>query len=423
MTMRWILNSRRPGRWLCAVTVAASLGSGCRLSHMVFNGGSLNAMAHRAESEEITGNVKSIEVENDCGAVSVTAVEDASYRWKWDLTVRSETDAEARDSLSIPVLRAETNGDVLRLTVKLPGFNRRRQFASDFELRVPKTVAVRARSHFGPVEIAGVDGPVTARSESGSVDVRQVSGRVDAQTSFSSLRVDNVGPATLRNQSGEVEAAHVHGDADVETSFGRLEATDIGGDLKARNQSGSIEARRVAGKADLKTSFSSLTAEDIDGPLTARNQSGSLTAKGIKGNGELETSFSALEASDISGDARLRNQSGQISVRNVTGAVSAETSFSAMHIEGSGESFVCRNQSGEISVRARSPNLTRLEAKTSFSAIDIELPSSVSRSISAHTTFGDVQSDFPVTIKSGGGVGEIALEDQSGSIHIHRIAE
>ena len=411
-------------RLFAALALSATLAGGCGVGHAVFGGTSFNATARKRQSGPIPADIKQIEVVNQCGAVDIAPSDDASCHWNWSLEVRAETSAEAQDGLDAPEFRAETNGDTLRLSMVLPRNNwRRRQFESDFELRVPKAVSILARDQFGPVKIIGVDGPVDAQSESGPVTVRDIRKKVGARTSFSSLRVENIGPASLRDQSGELVAVRVHGPLDVETSFASLEVTDIDAELIARNQSGRIEAARVQGKADLRTSFSSLTAADVHGPLTARNQSGSVSARHIKGDCQLETSFAALEASDTEGNVHVKNQSGEVAVRKARGAITAETSFSSMLIEAAGDSFVCRNQSGPITVRASSATLKEVRATTSFSSLTVQLPANINPSISAHTSFGQVTSDFPAVRKTDPGAADIVLDNQSGNITIRRLED
>jgi hypothetical protein len=409
----------------CAAALLLSLA-------FISYGGNLSSSAVRTQNADISPDVKTIEVENKFGEVKVVAVESGPVGWSWKLETRAKTDALAQADAALVTLAAETNGDHLRLALVLPEKNRDWQLVSDLELHVRKASAIRVRNHFGPVEITGVDGPVDARSESGMIEVHDVQGKLMAQTSFASLKVDGSGPATLKDQSGEIDAAHIHGALEIETSFARLKATDIGGPLNARNQSGSIEAVRVQGKADLKTSFATLEASDIAGPLKARDQSGSITAVRVKGNAELETSFAGLNMEEIEGDAELRNQSGLIKVRKVTGSIQAATSFAAMDIEGSGRTFICHNQSGMITLHAKSSALARIDAQTSFSALDVQLPAGIKPAIRAHTSFADVESDFPVLLKRSGedpfagvdpAVPRIALENQSGRIRVQSASE
>ena len=98
-----------------------------------------------------------------------------------------------------------------------------------------------------------------------------------------------------------------------------------------------------------------------------------------------------------------------------------------MRIEGSGRNFVCHNQNGLISLASASPELSRIEARTSFSPLQLRLPAAIKPAIQAHTSFGSIESDFPVIMKAKGqnafasvesGVPQVVLENQNGSINI-----
>jgi hypothetical protein len=98
-----------------------------------------------------------------------------------------------------------------------------------------------------------------------------------------------------------------------------------------------------------------------------------------------------------------------------------------MEISGAGPSFVCDNQFGEISVQATSRSLARLEARTSYAALNVRLPSALKPSIQAHTTYGAIESDFPVVLKSSSevsqatqetGVPAVSLRNQNGKIRV-----
>ncbi|HWD18818.1 MAG TPA: hypothetical protein VHB20_06020 [Verrucomicrobiae bacterium] len=409
--------------WLAFILLALAavvMVSGCRFSLPRFALGNYDSAAMKTQSDGITDEIRRIEIDNRLGAVRVAAVEGPPYGWTWKLETYAQTRAAVQSAISEATLTVSTNDGTLRLALNLPEPARRARYESELELRTPKDVAVQVHNAFGAVEINGVKGPVDARSQSGPVVVQHVRLKVDGQTSFAPLRVEDCGPANLRNQSGAITAGHVHGPLDAETSFGPLRAWDIDGYVTARDTSGSMDATRINGLADVATTFGSIMASDINGPLTAHDQSGSISANHIRGDIKLETSFSSITIDDAAGRADLKNQSGQISVRGVTGDVVANTSFGALDIDGSGDSFICHNQSGPISLRATSERLAKIEARTSFSGINVHLPFAAHPEIHAHTTFGEVASDFPMSPADGGQTARLTLENQSGQIRILR---
>ncbi len=98
-----------------------------------------------------------------------------------------------------------------------------------------------------------------------------------------------------------------------------------------------------------------------------------------------------------------------------------------MRVEGAGRNLVCHNRNGLISIGSVSPEVSRIEAHTSFCPLEVRLPAAMKPAIQAHTSFGRVESDFPVLMKTPGqnafagvetGVPRIVLDNQNGPITI-----
>jgi hypothetical protein len=417
-------------------TVAASVlaaMTGCDFHISNFSGGwsdaDLKAVTNVVQTAGIPAGLKGLEVDNRFGTIHITGTDNGTTGWTWKLAVRARSDSVAQQIASGASCKAELDGDHLTLVVSLPHPKQPHSFQSDFEITVPKSAAVRAQNRFGRTDIADLAGDVQATNENGRLEIRNIGGTVRARTSFDTLSVSNTGPATLKNQNGEIQAAAIHGPLDARTSFDSLLAEDIGGAATLRNQNGRIEATGIGGPLDAKTSFNSINARDIGGPVHLRDQNGSIKIVQARGDADIETSFDNLSVDGIQGDAILKNQNGGVTASGITGSVKASTSFAAMEIAGAGSKFVCHNQNGAIRLSATSTALTSIEAKTSFDTLEVHLPASLKPAIQARTTFADVESDFPVLMKSRGedsfadvapDTARITLQNQNGKIGVVR---
>lgn len=367
----------------CSVNVSSSPG---------WSDSDLKVVTNVVQSAAIPAGLKNLEVDNRSGAIRITGTESGPTSWTWKLKIRARTDASAQQIASTASCKAELDGDRLKLVFVPPDSKEPHTFQSDFEITVPKSVAVRTENHYGGTAIAGLNGDVEAAGQSGAVEIRNVGGMVRAQNSYATLKVSSAGSATLKNQSGSIEATGIRGPLVAETSYASLIARDIGGPVKLRNQSGRIEVER-AGDADIKTSYAGLSVKEING------------------------------------DALLVNQSGSVKASAITGSVKASTTYASMDITGSGSNFVCDNQSGSISLRATSATLTDLQARTSYAALEVRLPAAMKPVIQARTSYAEVESDFPVLLKPRGqdafadvppGTPRINLQNQSGKIRVIR---
>lgn len=382
-------------RLACLLLAAALclLAGGCHITTSDSSEPRLTAVAQVAQKGAIPADLETLEVDNSFGAVNVTAAEIETGEWSWTLTVRAQTDALAKEAADATKYRAEREGGRLRLAVAFPEAKGPRRFQSDFEIRLPKSVAVRTVNRFGRTTITGVAKDVDATGHHGSVSISSVDGQVRAKTAFSSLTIHDTGPATLLSHHGSINATSVRGSLDAETSFASLTARQIAGSVKLRNHHGSVETAAVKGDADIKTAFAALRVDGIEG------------------------------------DATLANQHGSVNARNISGSARASTAFAALELSNSGPNLTCRNQHGSIRLSPTASNLASIDAETSFGSLDVHLPAGIKPAIQARTTFADVESDFPVLMKPRNeeafadvepGTPRLTLQNQHGKIRVTR---
>lgn len=450
---------------LGVLTTLAGCGVHISRSSHSWSDADLQASANVIQTAAIPANLQSLDLDNCNGRVHIVGSGTATNAWTWKLTVRARTDFAAQQIASNVTCKVETVGGHLNLAVTLCDTGEPHNIQSDFEINLPTSAAVQAHNRFGAVEVTGLGGTVDVTDENGQVEIQNVGGSVRARTSFDALSVNNIGQATLNNQNGRIDAVNVrgalkattsfdslivkdvngpaflanqngrievenvHGLLDAATSFDSLEAKSISGTATLRNQNGRIAASDIGSALDAKTSFDSLVARDIGGPVHLRDQNGAIKISQVKGNADIETSFDNLQVKGIQGDAVLFNQNGGVWADGVTGSVKASTSFAAMEITGAGSKFLCHNQNGRIRLRATSSTVTNIEADTSFDSLEVHLPSGMKPAIQAHTTFAEVESDFPVLMKRRGtdafqdvsaDTARITLENQNGKIGVIR---
>jgi DUF4097 and DUF4098 domain-containing protein YvlB len=457
---------------LCFLTLGAALlllqaGCGVHISRSS-NGWSeadLPAVTNIVETAAIPSNLTDLDVDNTFGGVRVTGTETGPMRWTWKLTLRARTEAELQQMTANITCRTNLTGGRLGLAVTIPNLTQPHSIQSDFEITVPKTASARTQTRFGPTEIAQLSGNVDAFGQNGRVGIYQIAGRVKAETSFDSLNVSDTGPAVLKNQNGEIQAIRIGGSLDAGTSFASLLAQDIGGPAALVNQNGGVRAAGITGALGVRTSFDSISAQDIHGAASLTNQNGrvqanniggplevrtsfdSVTARDIagrvfvrdqngrveivraKGDADIRTSFDRLSVEDIEGRAILENQNGEIEASGITGAVKADTSFASVNIKGAGPEFICHNQNGSIRLNSTSTTVTNIEANTSFDNIEVHLPAGLKPALVAHTSFGDIESDYPVIMKVPGqnafadadpAALHAILQNQNGNIRVRR---
>lgn len=156
----------------------------------------------------------------------------------WDRDeMRVRAEHGSRDRIEI-----ESRGTVVSLRA------RRRMgmpAAVDYELTVPRGMALRLGGIHAEIEITGVQGEIHAESVEGNISVRQV-GSVNLSTVEGDIEVD-----------GAAGAVRVHGiDGDIyvrEVSGGPVRAETIDGDLTLENiETGNVDASTVDGEVQYR---------------------------------------------------------------------------------------------------------------------------------------------------------------------------
>jgi hypothetical protein len=386
------------------------------------------ASANIAKDAEIPADLKKLEIQNNMGDVRVTGVKNGPAQWHWRLEVKAGTDQIAREIASNITCTAETDGGRLRIVVNMPSTSEPHSVRSDFDVSLPQSADVDSKTDFGKMTLSDLAGEARARNQNGAIEIRHVAGKVTAQTSFGEINVSDTGEAVLRNQNGEIIAARLAGPLDAHTSFSALRAEEIHGPALLENQNGTIDVRKVDGTLRASTSFAPINANDTAGAAWLRNQNGPITLHQCAGDIDAKTSFSPVLVEDVKGKAVLKNQNGGISAQRIRGPVSASTSFGPIDVYSEGPSLECHNQNGPIHLGA-SDAVSKISADTSFSILEVDLPSVLKPRIVARTSFGNIDSDFPILESdhendtTDGAVSRaprIHLKNENGSIRIAR---
>jgi hypothetical protein len=150
-----------------------------------------------------------------------------------------------------------------------------------YEITVPATARVAARSGSGDLEVADLTGPVDVSTGSGDIRVGRIAEAVKARTG--SGEIDLGGAASLEASTGS----------------GNVVAGSVRGDLEARSGSGDITVgQKGKGSVDVSTGSGDVEVTGANGPVHVRASSGDIRVEG--------TPASDWDVSASSGDVRLR---------------------------------------------------------------------------------------------------------------------
>jgi hypothetical protein len=288
---------------------------------------------------------------------------------------------------------------------------------------------------FGSVEARTIRGDLIVHNNNGNVDISGVGGAANITDSFGNVTFSDVkGRVNCTTSNGRVSGSSISGSAvTIRDSFGNLELSNIAGTLNAETSNGKITLRSAHGAVELRSSFGAIEASDISKGIRAITGNGSVTLTDIGGETFAKTSFGSVSAERISGNLIVENTNGSVTARNVKGDASVTTSFAAVTLESVGGKITVNNQNGGISVAAARPanGCRDISLRTSFSSIRVSIPQGVGYNVTAHTSFGRISTDLPITTTGsvapdslngaiGSGGCQLELTDANGSIEITR---
>lgn len=302
---------------------------------------------------------QALSIENVMGDITVIGEAD---RTEVTLEIRKAaygaTEAAARARLEMATVEVRQTSEAIRIEVAQPEAVEGRPYravAVIFELRVPADTAVRLRTATGAITLTGLGGEADLHTDFGAITVTDHTGGVSGETSVGAVTVQAV-------QAGEAAIA-------LRADFGDLHLEDAaGGDVRALSSTGRITLVEVTatGEVEARTDFGELTLTNVVAP-----------------------------------DYALQSTSGGITVEGAAGQVTARTDFGPITIQQAiSVTLDLQTNSGAIDFSGslgEGPHLVR----TDFGAVSLALPQTAALAVDLHTDFGQVRTEFPVTVSGG----------------------
>jgi DUF4097 and DUF4098 domain-containing protein YvlB len=197
--------------------------------------------------------------------------------------------------------------------------------------------------------------------------------RVKARTESGAIRFTSNGTrATLEPASGRG------------CNDGRFEiSVPAGSRVSARSWSGSVSVRGVHGDVETQTQSADVDVRDV-GRLELETLSGDVNVQGVTGDANINTVSGGVELSGVRGDVAIETVSGDLRLSDVV-AKQVRT----------------HTTSGDLDFAGQILDGGRYEFNTHSGEIALELARDVGAQLSVSTFSGEIDSDFPVTLKAG----------------------
>ena len=295
------------------------------------------------KSLSVSGPV-TLSVTSGSGSIKISSGADGTVRVIGTVRGNSGSGAGSDDEVTRAVKAVETSPPIVQQgnTIKLGTIDDEaisRRVSVSFEVTVPRTTSVTARTGSGSQDIASLAGSVSAHTGSGAITIGAVEGAVEA-----------------RSGSGRVEVAAGKERVSIATGSGEVKVGRVEGTVSIRTGSGSISvAQATAGSVDAATGSGSIAVDSLSGGLTARSASGTITVAGTPGQDWQLHSSSGSIALDIPDGTPFRVEASTSSGRINTDHKLTVSSVGQRELSGAvgdgGRLVSARTSSGSIHIR------------------------------------------------------------------------
>jgi hypothetical protein len=325
----------------------------------------------------LTPDITALRVNNDHGAVNVSASDDN----KITVTVRkrigaeSQGDADRYNTETMPQFTPAGNTIVLDARTQAANDH---FVQSDLDISLPRKMQVQITSRRGDVSVNDRQGEVDINTQHGDVSLEALTGNV-----------------RLNLEKGSAKVAQVTGDIHIDGRLNEVSVTDITGSLQLDGEfNESVKLARISKNVVFKSSRTDLEFSSIAGELDL--DSDDLHAEQLVGPVHLVTRSKEINLEDVSGDLRVQDDNGGIEV--------SMRSLGNVQID---------NRSGDIHLSVPDKAGFRLDARVHDGEIESDFPAiRIDNSDRESTASGTV----------GNGASHIVINNEHDGIEIRRTA-
>lgn len=325
--------------------------------------------------QDLPATVTNLRVNNDHGAVRISAADDNKITVAVRKRVGSDnqSDADKYNSETKPTITAVGNMVTVDAKTQAAGNH---PVQADLDISIPRKMALQITSRRGAVSVTGRDGDVEINNQHGEVSVEDVNGNVKLNIEKSSAKVEQI-----------------NGDVHIDGSLNEVSVTDVKGSAQLDGEfEESVKLARIGKNVAFKSSRTDLEFSRIDGELDL--DSDDLHADQLTGPVHLTTRSKQIRLTDVSGDVRLEDNNGGI----------------------------------EISMRS----LGNVQIDSRNGDVQLNVPDKAGFRVDAHARDGEIQSDFSelkinngdheatATGQVGNGASHIVITNQHDGIEIRK---
>jgi DUF4097 and DUF4098 domain-containing protein YvlB len=345
-----------------------------------------------------------LKVIDDAGSVTVVGADVDSVQVEVVKTAYATTQARAAEEVKNIKYDIDQAGNSITVTYNLPDTitNMPGVYVIspnvdtvDFIITVPNETRVNIDTNFGEVSVANLIGETVILNDFGKIAVENIEGALSISTN-----------------SGTVTASAVKAggdDIELHSDFGSVSLRNASGNnITLDSNSGAITLQEVRATGDIQanTDFGSTSFENGSADsLTVETNSGGVSLIKVRVSKQIKVQddFGEIELDQaLASSYDLHTNSGPINVTGAKGKLKTYTDFGNIKIDNAqAVTLDVKTNSGSVEFNGSlgdGPHLVVSE----FGGIELTLPADSKLDVDLSTSFGNIQSDLPITVTLNG---------------------
>ena len=263
---------------------------------------------------------------------------------------------------------------------------------------------------FGKIEATNISGSASILNSNDDVILEKISGQIDIKNSFGDIDVSETAQGlNIRGSNCDILVSDIKKETIIRNTFGDIQISKINSNLTIDSQNSIIKIANVKGETFVENSFGAVQVENIHAKLTIKNPNGNISAMTVDNDIEILSRFSSISLTNIAGNVDIVNSNGTVIATSVTGNVDIENSFGPVRLTKIGQDIRVDNGNGSIRIKDPAVKLnsgqpagkfcSNIDCSTSFGSIHLVLPQQASIELFARTTWGQIDSEFPIQVE------------------------
>jgi DUF4097 and DUF4098 domain-containing protein YvlB len=363
-----------------------------------------------------------VEVENLAGTVRLVPASGAEVEVVARLVAEGSSASESEKLLALLDVAFEANGD--RVTAKA-------RYPVDEYSTIHYPDPRRHEEEHGLLSLFG-SSRSTVRYQGRRVTV--VSGRrKSAPTLFADfeVRVPRGVAVSVHEAAGFVTGGDLHSAVKVDGDAADVKLRGTGG-VRIHTGSGDVVVRDVDGEARLDTGSGDVTLDGAKGAVELRTGSGDVKAFRVEGDVVIGTGSGDASLTDVAGKlVRITTGSGTLTLDHVTGALELSTGSGDVHGRalGRAESLVVDSGSGNVSLEGDLSDAREIRLGTSSGDVELWLARALPMRLVALTSSGEIdvdvadvrtvrKSEHELVAEVGSASTPVRIETSSGNLRV-----